>query len=172
MADSPKRNHAVHAALEPAQGFYDLGLYYDAWNALDELPIEDAGHSMTIALRLDILIALDRVADAVALGSGACRIWPQNEAFFCKTAAALIALDDHEKAKNLLWAAPLSLRSRAAYWYDLGRCQARTGEIEAAMKSIQECIQKDKAYRTRALDDADLEAVWKSLKVEIIQEEK
>jgi hypothetical protein len=98
--------------------------------------------------------------------TGACRIWPQKEDFFLKTAAALMILDDHEKAKALLWAAPLSLRSRAAYWYDLARCQARTGELEPARMSLQECIRKDKAFRSRALDDPDLEPMWDTFKVE------
>lgn len=159
----------ISHALEAAQGFYDLGLFNDAWAALDELPVEDAAHSQTIALRLDILLAMDRVDDAIALGTGACRIWPQKEAFFLKTAAALMILDDHDKAKGLLWAAPLSLRSRAEYWYDLARCQARTGELEAAKKSLEECIRKDKEFRSRALDDPDLEAMWNTFRVEFAQ---
>ena len=162
-------SRTIGPALEPAQGFYDLGLYHDAWTALDELPVEDAAHSLTISLRLDILMALDRVDDAVALGTGACRLWPQKEDFFLKTAAALMILDDHEKGKTLLWAAPSSLRSRAAYWYDLARCQARTGEVDAAKKSLEECIRKDKAYRARALDDPDLKSMWETFNVEPAQ---
>ncbi len=49
-------------------------MHNEAWAALDALPVEDAAHSLTITLRLDILLALDRVDDVVALGTGACRI--------------------------------------------------------------------------------------------------
>ncbi len=148
--------------MEPAQGFFDLGLYHEAWAALDELPLPNAAHPLTISLRLDILLALHRLDDAVSLGTGSCRAWPQTGGFFLKTASALMGLNDHLKAKALLLAAPLSVRDNATYWYDLARCQGRNGEIERAKSSLKECFGRDKKLRSRALDEPDLEAVWAS----------
>jgi predicted Zn-dependent protease len=163
MANAEKDRCRVRAAMEPAQGFYDLGLFCDAWDALDELPPEDRADPLVVALRLDILLSMNRLVDAVALGTGACRQWPSVGGFFLKTGSALIVLGDHEKAKGLLLAAPPSAQTKAAYWYDLARCQGRTDDVDAARKSLWECINRDKGFRARALDDPDLDAVWASL---------
>jgi predicted Zn-dependent protease len=153
----------IDTAVEPAQGFFDLGMHHEAWASLDELSPKDKGHPLTMALRLDILLALHRYQDAVALGTGACRQWPQKDCFFLGTAFALMTLDDHEKAKALLLAAPCSLHSDAKYWFSLARCQGRTGDTDGARKSVWECINRDRGLRELALDDPDLQAVWKSL---------
>ena len=67
MADEQARDAKVRAAADPAQGFYDLGMFNDAWLALDVLAPEDKAHPLIIALRLDILLALERWGDVVAL---------------------------------------------------------------------------------------------------------
>jgi len=114
-------------------------------------------------LRLDILLALRRFNEAVDLGIGACRQWPTVDGFCTKTAAAVIELDDHDRARGLLLAGPASLLKNASHWYDLARCHGRLGDVDRARKCLWECINRDKGFRSRALDDPDLEAVWLSL---------
>ena len=156
-------NRYIRAAIEPAQGYYELGMFSDAWTALDDLPAQDKDHPLIIMLRLDILLALHRLDDAVVLGSGACRQWPVVDGFYIITVAALIGLSEYAKAKDLLLAAPSSLQQKASYWYDLSRCQSQTGDVLSARKSLRECIIRNKRFRAKALDDPDLEAVWQSL---------
>jgi predicted Zn-dependent protease len=163
MADGQERNLEIRDAMQSAQGFYDLGMLTESWTALDDLPSEDKAHSLVIMLRLDILLALHRLDDAVALGTGACRQWPTGNEFFLKTASALIDLTDHQKAKDLLLAGPSSLQENATYWYDLARCYGRLGEVDQGRKCLWECINRDKSFRERALDDPDLEDIWESL---------
>jgi hypothetical protein len=67
MAKMAEASRHVRSAVEPARGFYDLGMYNDAWEALDELPLNNAADLSVISLRLDILLALHRLNDAVAL---------------------------------------------------------------------------------------------------------
>jgi predicted Zn-dependent protease len=163
MADRPEWIEEVRERMEPAHGFHELGLHNDAWTTLDDLHPEDKAHPLVVMLRLDILLALHRLDDAVALGTGACRQWPVIDGFFFKTATALINLDDHQKAKNLLLAGPPSLQQKAIYWYELARCHGRLGEVDQGRKCLWECINRDKNFRMQALDDPDLEAIWKSL---------
>jgi predicted Zn-dependent protease len=124
MPEAQKEIEEVRRRMEPAHGFHELGLHNDAWTALDDLPPEDKAHPLVVMLRLDILLALHRLDDAVVLGTGACRQWPIIDGFFFKTATALIDLSDHQKAKDLLLAGPPSLQQKAVYWYDLARCYA------------------------------------------------
>jgi predicted Zn-dependent protease len=163
MTDGPKWIQNVREKVEAAHGFHELGLHHDAWTVLDDLPAEDKAHPLVILLRLDILIALDRWDDAVALGTGACRQWPIIDGFFLKTATALMELQDHQKAKLLLLAGPESLHEKAIYWYDLACCQCRTGEIALAKESIVQCFNREESLRMRALYDPDLEGIWESL---------
>jgi hypothetical protein len=129
------------------------------------LPVGGEGQAgpLVVLLRLDILLALDRWDDAVALGTGACRQWPVIDGFFLKTTTALIELQDYPKAKDLLLVGPESLQQKAVYWYDLACCQCMTGEVEQAKKSIVECFNRDKNQRMRALYDPDLEPIWESV---------
>ncbi len=60
---------------------------------------------------------------------------------------------------TLLGAGPASLRAKAAYWYDMARCQARAGDVDLAKKSLTKCFNRDKGFRMRALDEPDLNAV-------------
>jgi len=163
MANGPEWNAEVREKMEAAHGFYELGMHSDAWTVLDDLPPEDKAHPLVVLLRLDILLALERWDDAVALGTGACRQWPIIDGFFLKTTTALLELNDHQKAMDLLLAGPESLQQKAAYWYDLACCQCRLGEVQKAKKSISECFDRDRILRMRALYDSDLEAIWESL---------
>ncbi len=149
--------------MEPAHGYYELGMYEDAWTTLDNLPPDEKAHPLIVLLRLDILLGLNRLDDAIALGTSACRQWPVIDGFFLKTATALIDLKDYPRAKDLLLAGPESLHQKAIYWYDLACCQCRTGEVEEAKKSIKECFERSEAFRLRALYDTDLEPLWESL---------
>ena len=163
MADGQEWNREVREKMEAAHGFHELGLHTDAWTVLDDLPPEDKAHPLVVLLRLEILLALDRWEDAVALGTGACRQWPVIDGFFLKTSTALIELKDYQKAKDLFLAGPESLQQKAIYWYDLACCQCRTGEAEKAKKSITECFERDEILRMRALYDPDLEPIWQAL---------
>jgi len=154
---------AIESLLEPAQGYFDLGLFHDAWEALDELEPTVRAHPKTLSLRLDILYALGRWEDAAALGAGCCRNWSNYEDFFVKTSSALIRLKDHKNARELLLGAPERMRSLPDYHYILARCEARLGLIREAKASLAECFDRDKSYRQRALDEPDLESVWESL---------
>jgi predicted Zn-dependent protease len=163
MPGGEEWNREVREKMEAAHGFHELGLHHDAWTVLDDLSPEEKAHPLVAVLRLDILLALHRYDDAVALGTGACRQWPIIDGFFFKTATSLMDLGDHQKAKDLLLAGPESLPQKAVYWYDLACCQCRLGEVGQAKQSIIECFNRDANLRHQALDDPDLAALWESL---------
>jgi predicted Zn-dependent protease len=145
------------ASFELAEGFYELGLYVDAWEELDKLPVEVQADPDILSFRLNVLLALNRWDDAVALGAGCCRAFPSRDEFILRTADALVRLTDYEKALALLKGAPATLRAQAESHYMLA------GLVEDAKKALHDCFKKDKFHRQRALDDPDLTAVWDAL---------
>jgi len=146
--------------LDPARGYFELGLYEDAWKELDKLEPKATAHPETLLLRLDILLALHRWEDAIALGAGCCQSWRKYDDFFLKTASALIGFGDWHNAYGLLKNAPKSLHASPEYHFTLARCASRQGLINDAEIALQACFDRDKSYRQRGLDDPDLERVW------------
>ena len=151
------------SSYQLAEGYYELGLYVDAWEQLDKLPVEDLAEADILSFRLTLLLALNRWDDAIALGVGCCRAFPTREEFFLRTADALVRLADYEKATALLKRAPESLSAQAEYHYMLARCASLAGQVEDAKKALHDCFKRDKFQRQRALDDPDLAAVWNAL---------
>lgn len=50
--------------FDQAEGFMEMGMFLDAWNALEELPPEQRAFPQVFAFRVKILVALRKVADA------------------------------------------------------------------------------------------------------------
>jgi len=149
--------------LNPVRGYFELGLFEDAWTELDKLEPKATAHPETLLLRLDILLALGRWEDAIAMGIGGCQKWSDYDSFFLKTASALISFGDWQNSYGLLRNAPETLLKSAEYHYTLARCASRQGLIKDAKNALSECFKLDKSYRKRFLDDSDLERVWNTL---------
>jgi len=148
--------------FEAAEGFFELGLFADAWEELDKLQVADRIHPSVMQMRLDILLALERWEDAVALGTGCCKTWKDHKKFFSGTAKALIKLGDHGTALVLLRMAPADLQAQADYHYMMARCAALLGLSCEARLSLRECFNRQKSYREKCLDDPDFKALWES----------
>ena len=149
--------------INPARGYFELGLFEDAWMELDKLEPKVTQHPETLLLRLDILLALERWEDAIAMGTGCCQKWHDYDSFFMKTATALISFGDWHNSYGLLKNAPETLLKSPEYHYTVARCASRQGLIKDAKRAIAECIRLDKSYRKRFLNDADLERVWDAI---------
>ena len=149
--------------VRAAEGFFELGLYRDAWDHLERISPPGRDHPAASALCLDILGALGRWDDAARWGVGYCKEWPEHGVLFLKTATAFMRLDDYRPASDLLSRGPETLREQAEYYYLAARCSSRLGKIKEAKVALQACFERDKSYRQLALDDADLEPVWRSL---------
>ena len=60
--------------LNTAQGYFDLGLFTDAWETLDVLPVEVRESRDAFAMRLKILAATDRWEKRQFLAEGLIEI--------------------------------------------------------------------------------------------------
>lgn len=148
--------------LVPAEGFLEIGQHREAWEELEKLPDAARAHPDVLLLRMDILLAMERWEDAVVLGAGCCMNWRTHDAFFLRTADALMHLKDDENALVVLKSAPESLQAKPEFHYAIAKCAASIGLVSDAKKALQECFSLDKSYRQRALDELDLQAVWES----------
>jgi len=111
--------------LDPARGYFELGLYEDAWMELDKLAPKETAHPQALLLRLEILLALHRWEDAIAMGVGCCKQWRKYDGFLLKTASAMMSYGDWHHAYGLLKNGPESLHELPEYHYTIARCASR-----------------------------------------------
>ena len=111
--------------LTLARGFLNLSMYHYAWEELEKLSPEATAHPAVLLMKLDIQLALHRWEDAAALGAKCCRDWRTYDEFFLRTASALMHVNDHAKALELLKSGPPELSQRDEYHYAVARCAAR-----------------------------------------------
>lgn len=152
--------------LEKARGYVDLGMFDEAWRAIDSLP-DDLG-STSEAQELRIIILLDRkqYEEAASAAEMLCLGDPENHAGYIQGAYALHALGRTQNAIDHLQSGPSSLTAEQCYFYNLACYELALGRNQAALTWLHQSIELHPKNRARALNDPDLEA----LKDEILPE--
>lgn len=85
-------------ALEQAEGFLELGMGDQAWEALEDLPTESKNHPRVLELRLQILISLRQWAKAEILGDSLAGLMPRSIAVWIALARAKAQLGKRVEA--------------------------------------------------------------------------
>lgn len=154
---------SVETMLEPFAGYFHLGMFHEANDALDDLPTEFKTHPKVLLARFSLLLEMKRWDDGVLLGESLIRLWPQELEFHFKTAYCLHELKRTKEVKETLEAAPVSIRGTAVFHFNLACYAAQLGHLDEAKKLLTRCFEKEPRFKEEALDDPDLEPVWKSL---------
>jgi tetratricopeptide (TPR) repeat protein len=76
-------------------------------------------------------------------------------------ADALLQQTRYQDARDFLLQGEDLLSHRAKYHYDLARLEYRLGNLEEAKERLKRAIQRNETLRADALDDRDLEPLWK-----------
>jgi hypothetical protein len=153
----------IQTLLEPFGGYLELGMFHQANDELENLPIELKTHPSVLHARLALLIEMGRWEDGVLLGESLCQLWPLEHEFVFKTAFCLHELKRTKEAKETLLAAPASIRDVALYSYNLACYESKLGNLQEAKRLLNQCFLKDAGFRKAALYDSDLEPLWASL---------
>lgn len=121
------------ATLTCAEGYFDLGMHDDAWNALEELPPADRTEPLVLALRLRILTALEH--------------WELAEHIANVLASSTV---ETEKCRETV------ARFRHAY----ARSLCASGKVDAAKEQIHLAVEAWEPIRGDIVEDDAVEAVW------------
>lgn len=154
---------SIETLLEPFTGYFHLGMFHEANDVLEALPVELKTHPKVLEARLVLLMEMKKWEDGVLLGQSLIELWPQELEFHFKTAYCLHELWRTREAKETLEAAPSAIRDTAVFYYNLACYEAQLGNVDEAKQLLKQCFQKEPRYREEALDDPDLEPLWKSL---------
>lgn len=88
--------------FEQAEGYLELGMFVEAWNALEELPPEQRTFPQVFAFRVKILVALRKVADARIVAQGMAEKFPEVPESWQALALVYLAEGDKKNSKRAL----------------------------------------------------------------------
>ena len=152
----------IQRHLRAAIGFIELGMLEDAVSELESLPPEDRDRSSVLALRVEIY----RTAGSWSLMEVAAReLWkrhPEEPDYWTNLAWAVRRLDSVVAARDILLEAVERFPSDAMTHFNLGCYACQLGDIDQAKTRVRKAIKLDAKFKLLALDDADLEPLWKS----------
>jgi Tfp pilus assembly protein PilF len=152
----------IQRHLRAAIGFIELGMLEDAVSELESLLPEDRDRSSVLALRVEIY----RTAGNWSLMEVAAReLWkrhPEEPDYWTNLAWAVRRLDSVVAARDILLEAVERFPSDAMTHFNLGCYACQLGDIDQAKTRVRKAIKLDAKFKLLALDDADLEPLWKS----------
>ncbi|HEX4084537.1 MAG TPA: hypothetical protein VHY22_06500 [Chthoniobacteraceae bacterium] len=146
-----------------AQGYYELGLWREAWRELDGMAGEPRQRPEVLELRVLILINESKWREALNLSRQLAEEAPQEEGGWVHSAYCLHEMGRTQEAIQALLSAPPSLREKAIFFYNFACYSCVLGQIDAAREALQRSFALDKRYRDFARGDHDLEPLHAEL---------
>jgi thioredoxin-like negative regulator of GroEL len=150
----------IEPLLQSFVGYVELGMYEDAGNELDRLPLEMQQHPTVQLARLDLLVEMKRWREGAALGESLCVLWPQELEFWFKTAFCQHELKRTVEARQTLLNAPAHIRKSAVFYYNLACYETQLGELLEGKRLLEKACEMDKRFRRDSLRDPDLQPLW------------
>ena len=151
----------MQRVLHAAMGYLELGMIAEAAGELESLPPEDRDRSSVLALRVEIY----RTAKKWSLMEVVAReLWkrhPDEPDHWTNLAWAVQRSDSVVAARDILLEAVERFPSDAMTHFNLGCYSCQLGDIEQAKTRVGKAIELDAKFRLLALDDPDLEPLWK-----------
>ena len=153
----------MQRVLHAAMGFLELGMIAEADGELDSLPPEDRDRSSVLTLRVEIY----RTAKKWSLMEVVAReLWkrhPDEPDYWTNLAWAVRRSDSVVAARDILLEAVERFPGDAMTHFNLGCYACQLGDIEQAKTRVGKAIELDAKFKLLALDDADLEPLWKEI---------
>lgn len=143
--------------LLAAQGFAELGMFDDALEELDLLPLPLQDHPGTVELRLMILMQAKRWEHALISSRALCRVAPEKNMGYLHTAFCLHELGSTIEARATLLSGPETLHTDPTYHYNLACYECVLGNLDLARLHLEKSIAIDKKFREFARTDRDLD---------------
>ena len=153
----------IERILQAARGVFDLGMFTDAWNELEELAPETRHRPQVILMRVMIYNNLERWEEAAIIGKGALRHYPNFGALYIATAHALRHFSGAAEAKTVIVAGEPFLEEEAVFHYMLACYDSALGNLDDAKEGLVRAFELKKGLRLAALDEPDLAPLWESL---------
>lgn len=145
--------------LLAAEGYLELDMPKEALVELNEISRNRKNELHPLRLRLRALIGLEDWAPCVTLAASAAKRFPEEGEFFLQWAYALHKSRPAD-VRNVINAAPESLKRSGFLQYNLARFEAQDGNFDVARSYLREAFQLNPVMALNARRDPDLKAIW------------
>ena len=144
-----------------AVGYYQLGMYEEAWQELKSLPVSDELQTEVLGLKISVLMQLKHWEQAVSQSTELLKISPGEKAAYIDIAYCLHELGRTEQAREILLGAVNLLRDNATFHYNMACYEAQLGNMESARGYLHYACEMDEEFKELAQTDPDLASLRK-----------
>ena len=149
--------------LQAAVGYLELGMVEDAANEIECISPDQKNSSEVLGVRLEIY----RAAEKWSLMEVVAReLWKRHQdqpVYWNDLAWAVRRAESVESANAILLEAVEKFPEDAMTNYNVGCYSCQLGDIEQAKMRVRKAIELDAKFKLLAVDDPDLELVWKTI---------
>jgi tetratricopeptide (TPR) repeat protein len=146
-----------------AQGYLELGMFRSAARELDTLSPERLEKPDALEIRALSLMGEHCWEQALSVAERLRATAPDQPGGFIHAAYCLHEMGCTEAALELLLHGPDSLREKPVFYYNVGCYQARLGQLDAAMETLEKSFEMESSLRKSARKDPDLQALKSKL---------
>jgi tetratricopeptide (TPR) repeat protein len=146
-----------------AIGFVELGMFQDANAELEKIDPSNRAAPQVLVLRIAVYCGLENWELMVGLTKRLTEFQPDDFQWPVSLAYATRRASSIEAAKEILLNAESQFPKQALIKYNLACYFCQTGDIENAKIHLKKAFKIDLSWRITALDDPDLQPLWKDL---------
>jgi predicted Zn-dependent protease len=146
--------------LERCQGYYDLQMWEEAWEEIENLPDEVRVEPDAMAQRLNILMGMKEWNKAGYLGLGLSERFPDRMDFRMMTTQCLKNGGPPDDALEFIQSSPAAIWDHWAAWVLLAEIHLRRGCNEEAKKALKKCVELAPERRLEILDAMEFDGLW------------
>ncbi|MEO7098038.1 MAG: hypothetical protein ABI162_01665 [Luteolibacter sp.] len=152
----PLQRHPLDSAL----GYFYLGLFNDAWDELESLPVELRLTDPVLEMRLAVYHALHKWNPARILAESLAQRFPENPNWWIQWAYALRREKSVTDARGVLWQAVQIHPASPTIIYNLACYACLLGEMEESKRLLKQAFALEPDFKITALDDPDLNPIF------------
>jgi tetratricopeptide (TPR) repeat protein len=149
--------------LQAAHGYLELGMVAEANAEIESLPPEEKTRTDVLEMRLEIYRSAKAWVHMEVVAGELLRQMPEHPKSWVDAAIAVRRTDSVQAARELLEQAEAMFPENATIQFNLGCYSCLLGDIEEAKRRVERATELDPQFKLLALDDPDLEAMWKEI---------
>jgi tetratricopeptide (TPR) repeat protein len=150
--------------LQAAQGWCGLHAFAEAGAELDKITVSLRAHPKVLEVRWQIYANLEKWADALEMASAIVKAVPEWSSGWVYRASSLTELNRQQEAYETLSAAAALFPVDEIITYDLSCVCCALRRVDEARTWLGKAVEAGgKAIKLKALDDPDLEPLWKEI---------
>jgi lipopolysaccharide biosynthesis regulator YciM len=149
----------VNRRLLAASGFSELGLFQEAVEELENLPLEERETRETLVVWLELYQGWHKWSEAATVAARLAETEPEESNWYVALAYATRRSRDLESARELLIEASEKFPDCGAIHFNLACYDAQLGHLDEARKRLHRAIQVNRQFADFARTDPDLEPI-------------